>query len=279
MKFVTQNVRADQRAQFWRDVVSIIANVECNTDAESFSGSMEFGELGETQAFSATLSLSTYERTEAHIETAPRLDAIVVYQVAGSMQYEHWGRTCVLTPRSFALLDLNAPFRATTLEPCEQFGLVVSHAKLLPRLGDFRRALAVPLGGGPIGGLVSSLFDRLPLVLRQLDAAASLELESQVLDIVCLAVAREGCNSAEPVPPYGQSALHRLKAAIRDIEMSPDASPAAVAAKADMSLAEANLLLRSERTTLAELLRRARLESQVRALARDAHEAIDTPEP
>jgi AraC-like DNA-binding protein len=260
MQFSTDLVRPSQRAQFWRDICNGIIELDCRIDTDEFAGSLEFTALGNSPAFLIRMGSCFVERSAMHVERTVDPPILLIYEAAGRIRYESVSSDFTYGCGQFVLIDTAIPYRAHIGPHCNEVLIAVDRRALTLRLGDYRRYLGVPVSSeNPLGAMACAMLATVQRSISSLDPAASAALESHVLDIVALALARESGAAAPGLPP-AESALVRLNAAVDAAVIDARLAPEEVAARAEMSMLEANLLLRRDRITLPDLLRGKRLD-------------------
>lgn len=262
MLLSTDRVRPNQRARFWRDVCNGIIELDCRIDGagEAFSGSVEFTALGNTPAFLVSMEACMVERSARHIATALDPPVLLIHERAGRVRYEGDGREITYGYGQFILIDTAIPYQARIGARCRGIIMAVDRRALTLRLGDYRPHLGRPVSANdPFGALACAMLAVLPRSIHHLDPVSGVALESQVLDLVAMALSRGGGTGREaPIAESGP--LIRLNAAVEAAVADAALRPEDVAAAAGMTIQEANLLLRRERATLAEVMTGRRLD-------------------
>jgi AraC-like DNA-binding protein len=260
MQFSTDRVRPSQRAHFWRDVCNGIIEVDCRINSEDFSGSIEFTALGNSPAFLVAMDTCLVERSARHVASAAEPPVLLIHEQSGRIRYEAGDREFTYGNGQFVLIDTAIPYQAQIGANCRQLIMAVDHRALTLRLGDYRRFLGRPVSADkPLGALACAMLGTLPRSIQSLDPVASLALESQVMDLVAMALARDAAGD-DSAPVLESAPMIRLNAAVDAAVINAARGADEVAAHAGMSLQEANLLLRRNRVTLPELLHARRLD-------------------
>jgi AraC-like DNA-binding protein len=250
---------ARSRAEYWRHVIG-----EALVPLEPLGipdrlvvgevGAVAVGELSDG-------SPSGARRTAAHIRRSdPELLKIDVL-ARGHGVVEQDGREAHLRPGDLALVDLSRP--ASWSMSSIRCVAVTFPRDLLPlRADDVARLAAVRIpGDAGAGGLVSSFARRLPAHLDGWSAPAGARLGAAVLDLLAVVLADRLDRTGElPAETRQRALLQRIYAFIEGRLGDPRLSPGAVAAAQFISPRYLHKLFETEQTTVADWIRRRRLE-------------------
>jgi AraC-like DNA-binding protein len=219
-------------------------------------------EVGAIRVIATTLTPATAARTPALIRRSdPELCKIDVIG-RGHMLVEQDGRASRLGPGDFAFVDLSRPARWATSTTSQ--GVAVLFPRSLLPLGrrDLERLSAVRIPGDEgTAALVSSLARQLPGHLDDHSPAEGARLGSAVVDLLTVALAaRLDRGTVVSRDSLRRDLLARIHAFIEERLADPRLSPAMIAAAHHISLRYLYKLFESEQTTVADWIRRRRLE-------------------
>jgi AraC-like DNA-binding protein len=233
--------------------------VEGGLDAQD---QLRLGNAGAVRV--AELSISKRhapERVPKHIRLLdPELYKIDV-QTRGRGVIEQDGRQAVLAPGDLTFIDLSRPCR--WFYSSAQFVAVVFPRALLPfRQEELSRLTGVRIPGDRgLGALVSSLTRQLPAHFDDGGAADQARLGTAVLDLVAAALAARLDRVREVPPESRQRAMLRQVLAFIETRLGdPALSPAGIAAAHYISVRYLYKLFETEQATVADWIRRRRLE-------------------
>jgi AraC-like DNA-binding protein len=239
----------------WRDLVDAAVGpvdpygVPDRVVAGAF-GAVQVGELSQAEPGGA-------RRTARHV----RRSALETYKVDviahGRGVVEQDGRQAALGPGDLALVDLARPAR-WAMSPVRVVAVVFPAALLPLRRAEVAPLTAVTIAGDRGAGALASSFARqLP---GHLDAPHRERLGTAMLDLLAVTLAAR-LDRAEVPPESRQRALVlRMRAFIEQHLGDPELTPRAIAATHHVSLRYLHRLFEAEQTTVAEWIRRQRLE-------------------
>jgi AraC-like DNA-binding protein len=172
------------------------------------------------------------------------------------------GREAVLAHGDLCLVDLSKPCHWGT-RGARGVAVLFPRALLPLPADDLHRVTAVPIPGDRgLGALVSSLARELPAQLGAGPAAhCGPRLGSVLMDLLSVTLAtRLDRASAVPVDAAKRALLHQVHAFIDRELGDPALSPASIAAAHHISVRSLYKLFEQEETTVADWIRRRRLE-------------------
>jgi AraC-like DNA-binding protein len=201
------------------------------------------------------------ERAPTHIrQMDPDLYKIAV-QARGRGLVEQNGREADMAPGDLTFVDLSRPYRWDYTR--SRFVAVVFARALLPLdTNALSRTTGVRIPGDHgLGALVSSLVRQLPSRLDDCGPADQARLGTAVLDLVTAALAALlDCSQDVPPDTRQRALLVRVLAFIEERLADPELSPAHIAAAHFISVRYLYKLFETQPVTVAEWIRRRRLE-------------------
>jgi AraC-like DNA-binding protein len=263
--FANDDVPAPARTEYWRHVLGealVPLDPLGIPDRVVYgsAGAVAVGELSHEGQGGA-------RRTTRHIRRSdPGLCKIDVI-ARGCGVIEQGGREADLRPGDFTLVDLSRP--ATWAMSSPRCVAVIFPRSLMP-LGadDLARLAAVRIPGNRGAGvLISSLARQLPAHLDTWNEPGGARLGGAVLDLLMVALASM-LDRERKVPEETQRSalLQRIHALIEQRLGDPSLSPPQIAAAHFISVRYLHKLFEAQRTTVAEWIRRRRLERCARDL-------------
>ena len=178
----------------------------------------------------------------------------------GSGVVEQDGRQARLRPGDFTLVDLSRPAR-WAMSSGRMVAVVFPRSLLPLRRPEVARLTAVGIGGDKgAAALASSLALELPGHLDDHGLQDGARLGSAVLDLLTVALATRLDGGRVPPDAERRALLRRIDAFIEEHLHDPGLSPGTIAAAHHISLRYLHKLFESRQTTVAERIRRRRLE-------------------
>jgi AraC-like DNA-binding protein len=204
--------------------------------------------------------------THRRAELATQLDA---YEIKFSVACEQFalaqdGRKAELGPGDFAVADLTRPSTATAIgtRPKRVVTLTVPRTMLPLPPSQVAKVTAVPMSGqrGP-AALVSDLLRRIATDAGTYGPAEATKISTAVADLIATALAGR-LETRPAVPPDARhDAMRRRVYAYIDRHLGdPGLSPGAIAAAHHISLRQLHKLFEAEEHTVADWIRRRRLD-------------------
>jgi AraC-like DNA-binding protein len=269
------------RADYWQHVVGdAFGALEVRHPGALESDQLRVGEIGPVRVAALSISAaSDAERGSAHVRRSDPELYKIDFQRRGSGIVEQDGRQARQTPGDFVFVDLSRPSR-WVYSPSEVVAVVFPRA-LLPLPPDKLarlRGVRIP-GDSGAGALVSSLARRLPDHLDDGGAAERARLGTAVLDLVATALAARLDREQEvPRDSRQRALLLRIHAFIEARLGDAELSPRSIAAAHYISVRYLHKLFETEQATVADWVRRRRLERCRRDLLDPglSHEAAST---
>jgi AraC-like DNA-binding protein len=252
---------AATREDYWRQVVAqhiVPMEVRFAGGPPSPQEAIVAGTAGPVECVESICGPGEARRTPRHMSSTDPDHYQLFVQLDGATTAEQPGRRVALAPREFSLSDLAQPFHC--VYPARTALLLRFPRPLMPLP---ERALAAVLatrfrGDRGTGALVYGLARELE---RHLDDASAPRLGSALLDLlVATLAARLDRQSPATRDAHQRALVHRIHAFIDSRLGDPDLTPASIAAAHHISLRYLHKLFSTEETTVAEHVRRKRLE-------------------
>jgi AraC-like DNA-binding protein len=274
------------RLDYWHEILRQTAPIALHGRLDegadlAFDARIRAGELGPVKVTEVTVPSGECVRTPQLIRHAdPEVYSVDIVS-RGRVMVEHNGHRADLAAGDFTLIDSSRPARF--VHTALRYVAITFPRALLPlRTDEANRLAGRRFGGGRgSGGLVSSFARQLPGHLDDCRPAAGARLGTAVIDLVSAALATDlggaaglsGESSGDlPGDPSGDLAgelpgawrrralLAHIYAFIEQRLADPELSPAAIAAAHHISVRYLHKLFEGERTTVADRIRRRRLE-------------------
>lgn len=288
----TADEPAVTRMDYWRSVVcDTMVPLDMGIERpEDYQGQLVNSDLGSTQVTEITTSSTVVRRTPKHIRVSDPALYKLELQTRGTSVLSQRGRDALLTPGDLTVADQTRPYllaagyspRSSTSRP----GPGVTHQaltftfphELLPLpIEAMARTTAVRMSTqAPVTRLVTPVLRHLAqrCADQAPDAAIVRRLSSVVLELLAVGLA-EQLDRGRDVPPdcHRRALLQRIRAFIEQHLDRVDLSPDMIAAAHHISLRYLHRLFEPEATTVADHIRRRRLEQCRRELVDPARAA------
>jgi AraC-like DNA-binding protein len=181
-----------------------------------------------------------------------------------------WDQDCrqaINAPGNVVLLDTRRPFLVSAQSPTRSHTFTIPRFELEARLGSIAGLTARTMDvRDPVMGIAAGFLAMLPDRMDAFDGPTSLQIASQALDLVALALSTETQKSVRALSSSRGIALLRLKSVIEARLTDPDLKPGVAATAAGLSVRYANELLSLEGTSIERYIVARRLERCRRAL-------------
>jgi AraC-like DNA-binding protein len=270
----TAAVSADERFDFWRDVVSntFVALHASRPPGGAFRGALRGARLGDLRIFEVDADPHMVRRTPRLIADSPGDYFKVGLLTQGHGLLAQDGRDTLLGPGDFAIYDTTRPYTFAFDGPFRMLVLIFPRDQLSLPPESVARVTATAISGGQgLGGLVGSFLVQASRVLDEVDARDHARLATNVLDLLTTALA--GGLETRPGDPDSvhRALLLQTLAFIERHLCDPCLSPGAVASAHHISTRYLHKLFQAEGTTVSAWIRRRRLEHCRRDLRDPAH--------
>jgi AraC-like DNA-binding protein len=264
--FATDDVPVASRIEYWREV---LGEALVPLDPLGVPDRLTVGKLGAVAVGELAHGGSGgARRTDRHVRRSdPELCKIDVL-ARGQGVIEQGGREAELRAGDLTLVDLSRPANwAMSSMVC----VAVTFPRSLLPLGDdeLARLVAVRIPGDRgHGALISSLARQLPGHLDDWSEARGARLGTAVLDLLAVTLASRLDRVAQlPAETRRAVLLRQIHAFIEQRLGDPELSPPTIAAAQYISVRYLHRLFEGEEATVADLIRRRRLERCARDLA------------
>jgi AraC-like DNA-binding protein len=246
-------------AEYWRHV---IGDDFIPFDPIGLPDQLRAGEVGAVTV--AELSASGRggaKRTTTHIRRSDPEMYKVDFLVEGQGVIEQNGRQAALVAGDFSLVNLSRP-ASWAMDGVRVVGVLFPRSMLPLRGNELDRVTAVRIPGDRgTGALVSSLARQLVRHLDDYEATDGARLGTAVLDLLTAGLATR-LDRPEHVPDNTRqrALLTRIRAFIEARLYDPELSPRTIADAHYISVRYLHKLFEAEQATVAEWIRRRRLE-------------------
>jgi AraC-like DNA-binding protein len=253
------------RPDYWQEVVGrMLCPLELRLDGEhDVPDRLVVGDVGPVQVAELTVSRpGGAERARRHVRRAdPELYKIDVVARGGAV-IEPDGRTARQAAGDLAFVDLSRPARWTNSHGAQVIAVSFPRALLPLRRESLARLTGVRVPGDRgTPALVSTLVRQLPRHLDDSDRAEGARVGGAVLDLLAAALAALLDRDDDvPADSRQRALLLRTRAFIEQQLGDPDLSPRSVAAAQYISIRYLHKLFEAQETTVADWIRRRRLE-------------------
>lgn len=134
------------RAALWRGVIrDVYAHLEIDVaPGPEFSGQIVRSQLGRIEITDVRTDSEIARRTRRHIAGSATDAYIYLLVKAGQLQVSQFGRTCIIGPGQYALLDLDEPYEFNHAAPVHKVGLKLPHLLLRRSAGEIAALCARP---------------------------------------------------------------------------------------------------------------------------------------
>jgi len=261
--FRATDAPAATRAARWREVIAetIVPMDVRLDDGPTARDEIIAGAVGAVRVLAVSSGPGEARRTRSQIGRAESDGYQLFVQAHGSVSATQNGREVELSSGDLSLTELSRPFHC--VHPARSAVLLRFPRALLPLPAREVAGVLntrIPGDRGP-GALVSTLARRLPRHLDDDSADGGARLGTAVLDLFAAALATR-LDRATALPPgtRQRALLARVHAFIEARLADPGLTPAAVADAHFISVRYLHKLFEAERCTVAEVIRRRRLE-------------------
>jgi AraC-like DNA-binding protein len=255
--FRPTDVSEGDREDYWHEVVtrSVVPMHVRLDEGPTARDEIVVGRLGAVEVVAARSGPGEGRRTLRHIRASdPGIYQLLVQLDGGTT--EQAGHQVELVPGDISLTDPSRPFHC--VHPTRSVLLLRFPRTLMP-LPEREVAAVVGMripGEGGTGALVSALARQLP---RHLDTPRGARLGSAILDLMTVALG-ERLDRRVPGEAHQHTLLVRIQAFIESRLPHTDLTPASIAAAHHISVRYLHKLFLGEHTTVADHIRRRRLE-------------------
>jgi AraC-like DNA-binding protein len=252
------------RPEYWQQVVGdTLCPLELRIrSATQVPDRLLVGDVGQVRVAELTASRpGAAARTPAHLRRSDPDMCKIDVQAWGHGVIEHDGRRSSQGPGDFTFIDLSRPARWINA-PAQIIAVMFPRALLPLHTDHLARLTGVRIAGHEgVAALLSSLARQLPKHLDDCDGAAGAHLAGAVMDLLTATLAAR-LDRGEDVgaDTRRRALLLRVRAFIDQHLGDPRLNPSSIAAAHYISLRYLHKLFETEQTTVAESIRRRRLE-------------------
>ncbi|MCO1660912.1 helix-turn-helix domain-containing protein [Pseudonocardia humida] len=252
------------RLDYWRQVVGgLLGPLDLQApDQPDFRDRLYVGQLGLIGVADVWVDQpGRGDRTARHIRESTRDEYQIGVQISGRTIVEQGNRQAARRPGDITVVDLSRPARWVT-GPARSTTVTIPRELLPLRPDDLTGLTATRISGDRgLGSLVSSLARQLPRHLGTLDGPGGARLGSAVLDVISTALGNRIDQPAHvPWQTRQRALLVQVHAFIERHLGEPGLTPRTVAAAHHISVRYLHKLFETEQTTVADWIRRRRLE-------------------
>jgi AraC-like DNA-binding protein len=263
IQFRTEDESAKTRLDHWQHLLSnSLAPYQIRTSGGQFRGQIHQAEIGPVTVLGLRATAMQASRTSGLIRKSDLDLCKIDLAIDGGGVFEQDDRESRLMAGDFLLMDLSRPSHVAIPKWHEGSIVMFPHSLLPVRRNDIRKLTAVRFSpGDPYAALVTSLVRELTRHLDAYESARDARIGAAFLDLLALAVAtRLDRVSAVPAESRQNAMMVRIQAFIEHHLGDPDLSPGIIAAAHHISIRTLHKLYEAEEHTIADSIRRRRLE-------------------
>jgi AraC-like DNA-binding protein len=266
--FSTTQISADDRFDYWRDVICrTYVAVTCLPIERELDARVSVNEWGQARLTDISSSPMAYSRTTDDIRQLPSDDIQLCLIQEGSVAIAQDGRETTLGPGDIGLYDSARPFGMHFGEQYRAFVLKFPRLSLATRVPSIEKAMALKFAGDSrLGALVNSVLRESVRVCDFADEQLAARLSGPVLDIVSVAIENEllGARGAESRQAIQ---VEKIKRYMLECLGDEDLDIATIASECHIAPRTIHRLFAAEGTTAMRWLWQKRLSASYQALA------------
>ena len=233
-----------------------------------FSGKADATSFGEVDITTIASSGEDAVRTPRHISTDEKHAYVLAFVKEGAaVSIQQAGRRCTISPGSFALFDLQRPYRYAHPDWSEVFSVKVPAMPLRSRVANLERQLATVRAADH--GLGRVLRDSLESLARESSAIPELvgaNLATRIVDLVAVGLAA-GDDDVPIGESVSRSAIFRRALTFIDMHLGdPDLDPPEIARAVGISVRYLHRVFGERGCSVGDVLRLRRLATGYEAL-------------
>jgi len=262
-QFCAKSALVVNKGSGWKRVIDeMFGSVDLKiSDEVTFSGEIRHAKLGAMELTEVVSDYEDSQRTKRHVAQDKKEFFVLVLVKHGKLQIEQFNRECVLGPGSFALFDLNSPYRYRHSERSSVLDIKISTSMLCGRIADPYRFVAktrsAQTGTGRVtADFISSLaaeVSRIPQDIAQSYACRTADLMGILF------------QSEDDDLPIGNSTVRsalyrRCTSYIECNSTDPNLDPEAIAAAMRISVRYLHRIFQDAGQSVGEYLRSYRLQ-------------------
>ena len=273
--FSTKVLHPRDRFDYWHSVAcdKIVAHDSVPTSRSTFQAELRVGALSDIPIVWFQNSSMSVSHTERHIAQSGADEVLICRQIAGTLALEQNGRSCLLEPADFTVIDPKVPYSGRFASSSELLLLKVPRRSMESRLGSLQDHSFVAMKPARAeNALTSSILAMLPDYADGLESVAELVRE-QVLDLIAASM---GCSDRSvadtSVGPMNALVMAKLCGVINARLSDPNLHPLSVAEAAGVSLRHAEAVLAARGTCIRDLI----LEQRVLKCGRSLQDSAES---
>ena len=233
-------------------------------DRADFSGQIQLSQLSRVGVAAVSSSPLDVYRRRRDIAKAGESAYLVKVQVQGESLVRQRGREAYLQPGDFAMCLSSEPYELHFKERYSQIVLAVPQAMLEECVTQPQRHLGVRMRADEgANGLFSQFVGMIGARLETMDGILAQRLEANVIDLLCTTLGH--AEDAQKHDLLGSGVkdeyLARIKTYIRNHLSEESLTPAAIAARHDISIRYLHMLFVDRGESVSRYIQRLRLEA------------------
>lgn len=261
--FSTSDVHPRDRFDFWHSIAcaTIVGHDSIPAQRHSFSADIDAGALADLNIVRFENSPMKVSRTADQVARACSDELFICRQDSGSLSINQDGHAVILQAGEISLLDPLMPYAADFSKQSQTLVIKMPRFSLEARIGPSRPMIGKSFGlATPFQKWVSSFLATLPGVIEKLGQPAEMLLQTQIMDLMALALAEAGAASKPRISSARSVTLLAVRAAIEARLTDPCLNSTIVAGAAGVSVRYANALLGEDEESIMSLILARRLD-------------------
>ena len=258
----------EARLQWDQTIRGLFGAVEMAIPSRAgFSGKADVASVGEVDITTIVSSGEDALRSPRHISADEKHSYVLAFVKKGAVSIQQAGRRCTVLPGSFALFDLQRPYRYSHPDWSEVFSVKIPGVPLRSRVANLEQRLATIRAADH--GIGRVLRDSLESLARESFAIPELvgsNLASRIVDLVAV-----GLEAGDDEIPIGESvsrsAIFRRALTFIDMHLgNPDLGPTEIAQVVGISVRYLHRIFGERGCSVGDVLRARRLARGYEAL-------------
>ena len=273
VKYSTVDIAQKERFEFWIDAIcDAYVHLGCTTDERAqFWGEITHGSVRSAQLSYVTSSMQHVVRRKRDISRSTEDYVLMSIQIAGSGYVRQAGREAALLPGDFAIYSSTTPYELYFPAEFRQLVVQVPRQAVLASfpIADLLTAVPVNRSNEAARLTVRTLTD-IASALQDRPEAGAGHLDAAVSELMCYGIAQITDGGLEAGDRYQHLTLLRMESFIASRLSDPALSREDVARHLGMSVRRLNELLARRGTSIAQCIRRRRLNRVMQDLSTPA---------